>query len=143
MTNFEKYHEEMIEKKYKAVKNGKPISCKRVGCSECELYDEGPTCTYSLLKWLAKEYKEPERTLTKRQRLLCELLNDGWIARDLKGALWYYPVVPTKYEYTWNNYRTDKPVACIDTDVFPDFPFIRWEDEEPHSVKEMLKWEAE
>lgn len=31
MTNFEKYHEEMIEKKYKAVKNGKPISCKRVG----------------------------------------------------------------------------------------------------------------
>ena len=25
MTNFEKYHEEMIEKKYKAVKNGKPF----------------------------------------------------------------------------------------------------------------------
>lgn len=48
MTNFEKYHEEMIEKKYRAVKNGKPISCKSVGCSECELYDEGPTCTYSL-----------------------------------------------------------------------------------------------
>lgn len=24
MTNFEKYHEEMIEKKYRAVKDGKP-----------------------------------------------------------------------------------------------------------------------
>ena len=48
MTNFEKYHEEMIEKKYRAVKNGKPISCKSVGCSESELYDEGSTCTYSL-----------------------------------------------------------------------------------------------
>ena len=43
MTNFEKYHEEMIEKKYRAVKDGKPISCKSAGCSECELYDEDST----------------------------------------------------------------------------------------------------
>ena len=34
MTNFEKYHEEMIEKKYRAVKDGKPISCKSAGCSD-------------------------------------------------------------------------------------------------------------
>ena len=143
MTNFEKYHQEIIENGYTAVKGGRLAHCGETECCECDLHCGDELRSIKMIEWLAEEYKEPERTLTKRQRLLCELLNDGWIARDLKGALWYYPVVPTKYEYTWNNYRTDKPVGCIDTDVFPDFPFIRWEDEEPHSVKEMLKWEVE
>ena len=143
MTNFEKYHQEIIEQGYDALKNGELAYCDEMECYECDLNCNYEPCSIKMIEWLAKEYKESEPTLTKQQRLLCELLSDGWIARDLKGALWYYPVVPTKYEYTWNNYRTDKPVACIDTDVFPDFPFIRWEDEEPHSVKEMLKWEVE
>lgn len=93
MTNFEKYHEEMIEKKYKAVKNGKPISCKSVGCSECELYDEGSTCTYSLLKWLAKKYEglRPKQILTKQQKVLCEdLKKSGYIARIENGCLRWY-----------------------------------------------------
>ena len=143
MTNFEKYHQEIIEHRYTAVKHGRLTHCCKTDCRECELQCEDEPPVIAMIKWFAKEYKPPKPTLTKRQRLLCELLNDGWIARDLKGALWYYPVVPTKYEYTWNNYRTDKPVGCIDTDVFPDFPFIRWEDEKPHSVKEMLTWEVE
>ena len=46
MTNFEKYYEEIVEKKYRAVKNGKPISCKSIDCAECELYDEGTVCAY-------------------------------------------------------------------------------------------------
>lgn len=143
MTNFEKYHEEIIEQGYDTVKNGELAYCSQTECCECDLHCSYEPRSIKMIEWLAEEYKEPERTLTKRQRLLCELLNDGWIARDLKGALWYYPVVPTKYEYTWNNYRTDKPVACIDTDVFPDFPFIRWEDQAPHSIEEMLTWEVE
>ena len=55
MTNFEKY--------YRAVKNGKPISCKSIDCAECELYDEGTVCAYSLLEWLTEEYEEPKPTL--------------------------------------------------------------------------------
>ena len=63
MTNFEKYYEERVEKKYRAVKNGKPISCKSIDCAECELYDEGTVCAYSLLEWLTEEYEEPKPTL--------------------------------------------------------------------------------
>lgn len=88
----------MIEKKYKAVKNGKPISCKSVGCSECELCDEGSTCTYSLLKWLAKEYEELKlkQILTKQQKVLCEDLKSGYIARSENGCLRWYAKKPKK-----------------------------------------------
>lgn len=92
MTNFEKYHEEMIEKKYRVVKKGKPISCKSVGCSGCELYDEDSTCTYSLLKCLGEEYEELKlkQILTKQQKKLCEALKSGYIARRENGCLRWY-----------------------------------------------------
>lgn len=96
MTNFEKYHEEMIEKKYRAVKDGKPISCKSTGCSECELYNENSICTYSLLKWLAKEYKEPKLKLTEKEMYLCKSLSSGYIVRDMNGDLYFYASKPGK-----------------------------------------------
>ena len=133
MTNFEKYHEEMIEKKYRAVKNGKPISCKSVGCSECEHYDEDST----LLKWLAKEYKEQNQKLTEKEMYLCKAFNSGYIARDMNGDLYFYASKPEKGDYVWRDNGTMckiPPISC--------FSFIKWEDKEPHSIEDMLKWEV-
>ena len=138
MTNFEKYYKEIVEKKYRAVKNGKPISCKSIDCAECELYDEGTVCAYLLLEWLTEEQKP---TLAQRQRALREALKNGYIARDENGRLFWHREHPIKRNYTWHSSSTRYHIK-INT-VFPDFPFIIWEDEEPHSVKEMLKWEVE
>ena len=143
MTNFEKYHQEIIENGYTAVKGGRLAHCGETECCECDLHCGDELRSIKLIKWLAEEYKEPKPTLTKQQRLLCELLSDGWIVRRLNGELWYYRTVPTKYGDTWIIYRYDKPIAFINTDVFPDFPLIRWEDEKPHSVEDMLTWEVE
>lgn len=105
MTNFEKYYEEIVEKKYRAVKNGKPISCKSIDCAECELYDEGTVCAYSLLEWLAKEYEEPKlkQILTKQQKKLCEDLKSGYIARSENGKLFWHREHPIKSNYTWHS----------------------------------------
>lgn len=139
MTNFEKYHEEMIEKKYRAVKDGKPISCKSAGCSECELYDEDSTCTYSLLKWLAKEYKEPKLKLTEKEMYLCKSLSSGYIVRDMNGDLYFYASKPGKGVYAW--WCGNGEICRLP--LIPWFSFIKWEDKEPHSIEEMLTWDVE
>ncbi len=140
MTNFEKYHEEMIKNGYTAVKNGKPVSCE-ILCQECDIYDED--CRIALVKWLAKEYEEPKPTLTKRQRALCEALGCGYLARDSNNSLWYYSTKPEKNieQNKWFGFHG--VCTWLDSQVFPDFPFIKWEDEEPHSIEDMLTWEVE
>ena len=40
MTNYEKYHKEMIEHGYMDVQDGKPTTCQ-TSCSKCDLYRNG------------------------------------------------------------------------------------------------------
>ena len=142
MTNFEKYHEEMIKKKLAAVKNGKPARCGSISCEECYRFEEGDCNNIALLEWIAEEYEEPKPTLTKRQRALCEALEYGWIARDGNNALWHYSLKPEK-DIEQNKWFCFHGVCFwLDTQIFLDFPFIKWEDKEPHSIEEMLTWEV-
>lgn len=143
MTNFEKYHEEMIEKKYRAVKNGKPISCKSVGCSECELYDEGSTCTYSLLKWLAKEYKEPNPKLTEKEMYLCTAFEKGYLVRDNNVGVIFSEEKPFKTGAVWKNENPYSLFFKLPKTLQDEFKFISCKDKEPHSIEEMLTWEVE
>lgn len=142
MTNFEKYYEEIVEKKYRAVKNGKPISCKSIDCAECELYDEGTVCAYSLLEWLTEEYEELKlkQILTKQQKKLCEDLKSGYIARSENDCLRWYEKKPKKGEFGWLNSWSSRLLLGK---CFPEFPFIKWEDKEPYSIEDMLTWEVE
>ena len=59
-----------------------------------------------------------------------------WIVRDNSGALYIYVDRPKKYSDGRTNYSLD----C--SNLFKHlFQFIKWEDEEPYSIEELLKGE--
>ena len=69
---------------------------------------------------------------------LCKAFNSGYIARDMNGDLYFYASKPEKGDYVWRDNGTMckiPPISC--------FSFIRWEDEKPHNVEDMLTWEVE
>lgn len=141
MTNFEKYHKESIEKGYTAVKNGKLTSCEYLLCNKCDLNNEHEGCFITLLRWFAEEYKEPKPTpmLTEKEMHLCKAFNSGYIARDKSRVLHFYAKKPRKGLTGWwtdNNIYTVIPPNLL-------FSFIKWEDEEPYSIEEMLTWEVQ
>ena len=143
MTNFEVYINEIIEKHYCASKNGKLMSCNDLTCDECDFRNTYEECYITLLRWLTQEYQKPDMTLTKRQRGLCEALGHGWIVRDGNNTLWYHNLKPEK-RIDLNQWICLHGVSkWFNIKVFPDFPFIKWENKEPYSIEEMLTWEVE
>ena len=58
-----------------------------------------------------------------------------WIARDLNGHLYIYAIKPKKGITIWVN--TGLPMVSFDH----LFRFIKWEDDEPYSIEELLKGE--
>lgn len=139
LTNFDVYADKMIEKRYTAIKNGKPVQCTSMSCNTCDLKADDTSCDVMLLKWLAEEYKEPKPTLTEKEMYLCKAFNSGYIVRDANGSLFFHTSKPEKSVNIW----------CDGEDVATYLPpnswfsFIKWEDKEPHSIEEMLTWEVE
>lgn len=143
MTNYEVYINKIIEKHYFASKNGKLMSCNDITCDECDFLNNYEECYITLLRWLTQEYQESDPTLTKSQKGLCEAFGCGWLARNNNTYLWYYSLKPEK-DIEQNKWICFHGICIwLDIRVLPDFPFIKWEDEEPHSIKEMLTWEIQ
>lgn len=131
MTNFEKVKEEMkiedvgtdpfCDAIYRIRKE---LSCHDRTCEECK-------------QWLAEEYVEPI-VLTEAERIILENLDKAfkYIARDKDGKLYVYQNIPTKSGSWWAN--------CIFGDLSPFrhlFQFIKWEDDAPYEIAELLKGE--
>ena len=57
-----------------------------------------------------------------------------WIARDGNGVVCLYPDKPHKSETIWDSYGALFPFHHL-------FQFIKWEDEEPYSIEELLEGE--
>lgn len=142
MLNVEKYRDEILalleDRKKFAIRADKPtviIKCNDLEqCRGC-LFDNG-MCDSNKTRWFLSEYKEP----IKLSRLEYELLKfwSGkeykYIARDKNGDISIYLDEPDKdllteiwhgkeYEFTLFNSL---------------FPFIKWEDREATSIKEVL-----
>ena len=83
---------------------------------------------------------QPKQKLTKRERAFCELITDGYIARDGDADLYWYETKPWKADGMWH---------CIDEsitlEVFDEIPFmfIEWEDDEPWAVSSLLELEVQ
>lgn len=77
--------------------------------------------------------------LTKRERAFCELVGDGWIARDECGTIIWYDNKPCKRDIEWFAYG-----EYFNLDIFNEIPFmfIEWEDDEPWAVEDLLKLEV-
>ena len=117
--------------------NGEIVSCIRADCSECDLQrDVVTSCSLKTIEWLISEYKESV-TLTAREKHFVEFAEDGWLARDESGELYFYKDKPHKRKRGWWENALCRLKAFGDL-----FPFIKWEDKEPWSVEELRKLPA-
>lgn len=99
--------------------------CGVVTCSEC--------LRLSLLE-LLEEYKEPIK-LSKFEYEYLKVAKENeynFIARDKDDRLFLYETKPWRGELVWK--YTDSGIR-----IFKElFNFVKWEDEEPYSVDEIL-----
>lgn len=144
MTKFE-YYKDTIEKLIKLgtgqleVVKDEPRICRHLDCAVCDL-NKGvfSDCKLEFVKWLLKEHIEKPK-LTKRERKLCEVLETGWIAAEKSGSVYWYSNLPTKGNYS---YESDGNSLYLNGAGFM-FDFINFDDEEPWSVKDLLRLEVE
>ena len=62
MTNKEKYADKIIEiavRSKLALKDGKPVPCASMRCSECGFFSVDYSCTHNVREWLDSEYVAP------------------------------------------------------------------------------------
>ena len=62
MTNKEKYADEIIDiavRSKLALKDGKPIPCVSMRCSECGFFSPDHSCRFNACEWLDSEYVAP------------------------------------------------------------------------------------
>lgn len=100
--------------------------------------DSGKCDDSCKIDWLKSEHKEIPK-LSDAERVILENIDKDyeWICRDKNGYLNVYIGKPTKNEegsiWVWHtDYR--------EINVFPNlFQFIKWEDENPYNIEELLK----
>lgn len=116
--------------------NGSFGRCSYIGCRNC-IFNNYEDCNYARMKWMLSECKGSLKVSKLEFDILLYLYHNTkyrYIARDEGGYLfaYYYPVV--KGFENWEggeNYET--------LDIFVTlFKFVKWEDEEPTSIKEVL-----
>ena len=62
MTNKEKYADKIIEiavSSKLALKDGKPVQCASMRCSECGFFSSDYSCRHNVCEWLDSEYVAP------------------------------------------------------------------------------------
>ena len=152
MTNFEYFKDEILEitrhNKNIAIVNDTPMCCGTAQCKDCLRYGDDRCCNSALFEWLYADHIEKPK-LTKKERMFCELVETGWIARDENGLGWYFTSLTDDNNKPFK--RIDKWECCnmvpstySKLDVLTNnlFSFITWDDEEPWSVEDLLKLEA-
>lgn len=147
MTNFEKYKDDILRiaavDDTPALEKGKVLRCNYTACEKCEFANhENGNCNHNLFKWLYAEYKEPAPKLTSKERAFCEVISvfpNRYIARGSDSQLILFCGKPIKEDQTWDIDWCGSYFS-IDEDFFP---FIKWEDEEPWSIEDLLKLEVE
>ena len=140
MKNKEKYLDEIIDVVYKGypcnfIKNNCHFDC--VGDDE----DGCVICKEQFKAWLEEEYT-PEPRLSHDEYVILKNTHKsyGWIARDEgRTCVAFFGNKPIKDEYWWedDNGHEDYGESFV---IFKDelFQFIKWEDEEPYNIQELL-----
>lgn len=137
MKNFEVYEDKIKEYDYDfAEKNGEVIKCYGT-CKSCDFgINNSGNCKYNQIKWLYEEYKEPIKLSRLEFELLKYYIEHGYqyITRDSSEALFAYDTKPCKMQHHWMATENIKGIYFDDL-----FSFIKWEDEEPINIKELLE----
>lgn len=151
MLNAEKYRDQLlkfIEENHDSLfgldKNSEPISCTVSRCNNCQFgfkkskYVEGYSCSAAKIKWLLSEYKESVKLTRFEHDVLKHLLEKTqyrFIVREKSDNIYIYKRKPKKGTGAW-----DISSGMQNLNIFVKlFPFIKWEDEEPTSILEVLE----
>lgn len=112
--------------------------CEATYCKDCMLSEQEGYCSLKRTKWLLSEYKEP----IKLSRLEYEILKylqkkkNAYISRSKNGELVVHRIKPISKE---NAYWKGMDISyCLKTFEDDLFHFVKWEDEEPTLIKEVL-----
>ena len=107
---------------------GDKNNCSRKNTTSCR------QCLKLSLMSLLEEYKEPIKLTQFEYEYLkfAKAVGYNFIARDENGGLFLYSIKPWKGEITWK-YRNSN--ILIFTKMFN---FVRWQDEEPYNIDEVL-----
>lgn len=148
MINAERFKEEILnianDDFYLAVNKNNPNGVSKCGsfpCADCmfsKLEDGKTRCTKNRMNWLLAEYKGPPVKVSKLEYDILKYLSDNtaylYIARDSTSNLFAYRLGPTKGTHGWNS-SCYTPVTVFNK----LFLFIKWEDEESTSIKDVLE----
>lgn len=117
--------------------NGKLVPCGEIECPECDWFKFD--CYEELKKWANSEYIEPPK-LTSEERRFCEYIKTGYIVRDKSDECYWHKEKPNKYSDEWYCYGNVLRLECLPG--IPQFEFIKWTDEGPWAVEDLLKLEV-
>ena len=87
--------------------------------------------TCKKLLWERKEKPQPKLTEDEKAILRNVPQYYKWIARDGNGVVCLYPDKPHKSKTIWDSYGALFPFHHL-------FQFIKWEDDEPYLIEELL-----
>ena len=106
MTNKEKYADKIIEiaaMSKLALKDGEPVPCVRMRCSECGFFSPDHTCGFKARKWLDSEYVAPPVDWTKVP------VDTPILVRDSEEGIWkkrYFAKYEDNMVYAWDGGAT-------------------------------------
>ena len=106
MTNKEKYADKIIEiaaVSKLALKDGKPVPCVSMKCSECGFYSTNYSCTHNVREWLDSEYVAPPVDWSK------VAVDTPILVRDSEKESWrkrHFAKYENETVYAWGNGTT-------------------------------------
>lgn len=157
MINAERFKEEILnivnDDFYLAVNKNNPNGVSKCGsfpCADCmfsKLEDGKVRCTKNRMNWLLAEYKGSPVKVSKLEYEILKYVqkegfnfitrsNSDYLYGDLYGNLFIYEIKPIKHDGIAGWCTTGKSYVLY---AFSDlFQFVKWEDEKPTSIKEVL-----
>ena len=139
MKNKEKYIDKIIDATLRT--NEMCMLVKNAMMCECGDLQTCTKCKERLREWLEEEYKEPIK-LTDDEKAILRNINKEykWICRESDGDLSVCKRKPFKDNtfLFWDS--DDVELDFEDFKMFNHlFQFIKWSDNEPYSIEELLK----
>lgn len=142
MLNAERFKKEILEKSnvvfdFSISKDRHTIEKCLGVCKDCFFHEAGNHCSNIKVKWLLSKCKEPIKLSRFEHDVLKHLLEKTqyrFIVREKSDNIYIYKRKPKKGIGAW-----DSSTGMLNLNVFINlFPFIKWEDEEPISIEDVL-----
>ena len=150
MINAEKFKKEILENSNAvfdfSMSKDKHTIKKCLGvCDDCFFHEAGDHCSNIKVKWLLSEYKEPIKLTKFEHDILKYLLNDTgyrYIVRDKyyhEGDIFYLYIFKNRPREDSGGWHSNDPYDRSQFYAFNNlFKFIKWEDKQPTSIKDVL-----